>query len=504
MSVLIDLTHSPVARSVVDGATLSLTASGVGDCVFVQTYRDFFVASLRASPPALASDTVLAHASGGNWRWERAQIAHASWAQQAAIYLDAAVGNDENDASQATNGGGKVGPIKTHAELVRRLGRIYSPQIVQTLFATGDCGPLIWTITAPPTGSSAYVHYRGALVAQTTTAISSVVSFNRATNTDASFHGDAGWTTSAEIDRLVIDATGRSTWVIEQGGGASGGSADAVVAPWCSIDLIAMSGSTSPTSGNTNNGTTITSYTQACTWSAATIVVSGNYFAVSDVIFGSFVRLFSQGANVFLNRCVVTGTLRCSGGNIYRNWCRYGVGMAQSPDGNDNYTRAFCNGGLSRVAWSNGATTPSGVTLRNDLVFTGIGYGTLAQEGRLFLDGCCFRNVTAGALITFSGLGTARINGALWGAGNTVPIAALDRGSRITTNQAAAAITVARSATSDFTFAGNTTARALDTVTGLKTLARTLNWANLEASVATTGFGQTMGDESTDCFVLKT
>jgi hypothetical protein len=499
---------------VANAAELSALANTVEYVtVFVKSYRDYLLSSNRSSPPALSANVILPHASGGNWRWERLCIPHPSWAAQATFYINASAsasaltnlgtfagGSDEADGADIAR------PIKTNAELLRRLGTAFASKIAQTVLAVGALDPLVMGVLCPPSAGGSF-HYRGALLPVTTTAISSVVNAAPATNVDSSFHGDAGWTSSAELSRLVIDSVGNSAWVIEQGGGLSGGVADAVVSPW-QADLVTVPTATSPASTNTANGRTVTSYVHGATLAAATVTTSGNFVAFSDIKFdGGFSRFSSQGANLFLNRCIFGGsahTCRFSGGNIYRNGCLFASGLAAGIDGNDNYTRTFSNGGLSRVAWSTGSTTPSGVTIRNNIVFNAVGYGVSARSADLLLDGVCFRNVTSGSLFSCTGLGKARINGAVWGVGNTVPIAALERGSRITTNQAASAITVVRSAASDFTFGGDATARAFDKAVGTFTAARTLNWANLEASVATTGFGNTMGDPANDCYVLKT
>lgn len=494
------LVYAPVASM----AALSATPNSVaGLTLFMLSVRDYWVSSNRSSPPVVDNSKVIAHASGGNWRWERLCIPHQSWALQASIYVDSAVGNDDWDGSQATAGGGLVGPLRTNAELVRRLGYDYRPQINQTIFATGDCGPLYWSVNGAIAANKT-VHYRGTLTPRVTTTISSVVNAAPATNVDSSFHGDTGWTTANEIDKLVIDSSGLSTWIIEQGAGA----ADAVTSAWQSID-VSSAGQfpTSPPATNTANGRTVTSYDHATTLSEFGFTVIGQRALVfSDVFFnpsGNF-RFFFQNALSGFNRCKFGASGAFGGGAVYFNGCMWTTGSSWN-HGNEFMTRSFVNGGLSRVAFSTGVTALGLITFRNNLVFTGVGPGVCSQNSRWYMDGFCIRKVTSGALMTFTGLGNARINGALWGANTTTgPIAALERGSRITTNQGAAAITVQRGATSDFTFGGDTTARAYDKSTGLKTAARTLTWANLEATVATTGFGNTMGDEGTDCYVLKT
>src|SRR6185295_1447572 len=400
-----------------NAAQLAAVGAPEGTRIFVLTFRDSFVASNRVSPRAVDGAEVIAHASGGNWRWERLNTPHPSWAYQDQVYINASTGSDENDATSGA-------PIKTNAELVRRLGLTYRPKLaLQTIFATGTLDPLIWNIVTEP-NNTAIIHYRGTLTAQTTTTISSVVNHSAAANTDASFHGDTGWTSAAQTNRLVLDNTGLGTWVDEQGGGLSGGASDSIVCPWFS-DFVTNLGITTAGTSNTANGRTITSYTPGTTLAQATVLVSGSQANFSDLkLDGGFTRIFSQGANVFINRCIIGGaghTLRCSGGNIYRNGCLYLSGTGH--DGNDNYTRVFCNSGLSRAVWSSGSTTPSGVTLRNNIVFSGAGYGTMAQGGRLFIEsGVGFRKLPSGAMFTLTGLASARINGGIWGSGNAASV----------------------------------------------------------------------------------
>lgn len=480
---------------VASGSMLTSLVVDDGGVVFVQTFRDFF--QYRAAATSSVDNTSTISGSAGIGRWERLGIPHPSWSKQTPIYIDPVDGNDENDATTSGSSGGFVGPIKTNVELVRRLGQVYAPIIAQTVFVLpGDPGPLVWTVATMSPAASGIIHYRGTLVAQTTATISAVTHSAAATNTDGSFHGSAGWTTSTEINRVLIENSGLNAWVIEQGGGTSGGIDDAIVSTWTS-DVVSTPNQTSPGSQQTANGRIVTSYTHATTLSNVALTFGGNYFAFSDINFsGGTTRLFSQGASMFLNRCVIgdtAHTFRCSGGNIYRNNCRYGTAMGSSIDGNDNYTRTFCNAGVSKVAWTTGATTPSGITLRNNIIFSGVGYGVIAQGARLFLDGVCFRKITTGNIITFVGGSSARVTAPMWGGGHTTSgvIFALDRAChmQVTTAQVVN-MTIATSG-SNISIAGITSSYVFD-ATGSAQAVRNFSFSLLTGSIDAGGWNGSM------------
>src|SRR5690242_19776786 len=73
--------------SVANIAALAPLTYGDGTGIYVRTVRDYFVYR-AASTATVDGITVAAHASGTG-RWERLNIPHPSWAQQAAWYLNA-------------------------------------------------------------------------------------------------------------------------------------------------------------------------------------------------------------------------------------------------------------------------------------------------------------------------------------------------------------------------------------------------------------------------------
>lgn len=478
-----------------NAAALANVNGSDGAHYFVLTFRDTFVASNRATPPTVSAGTVVAHPAGGNWRWERLNIPHPSWALQATIYINAgaspvvssipsgtfSAGDDEADGTALTS------PIKTHAELLRRLGDIYRPRINQTIIACGAMDALVWTVACTPNvGGTGILNYRGALQAQTTATITGVTAINPATNTDSQFACAVGWTAASEVNRLVIDSAGQYTHVIEQGATA----ADTVTGQWVASDPITSPRITNTGAGATAVSRTATSYVHLTTWANSQITLGGDYFAVTDVDFSGTNRFFSQGANMITNRCRYSGTtIRHSGGNLYVN-----AALLTAPGsmlGNDNYARSFLNACVVKGAPA-ATTSPSGTTFRNNTVFHGVGVSA-AQSARLFLDGVCFRKIAGVAdAVTLTGAATARVTVALWGAGNTSSGKALNvaRGSHVLITSGLVPSLVFSGG--DILLAGLAASWTEDETTGAPLAARNFTFALLSTARSTGGWSGSM------------
>ena len=84
-----------------------------GGAVYVDTYRDIFMKLVESPAPAAVDDLIIPTASGDG-AWYRLGVASSSWTETASWTIDLAAGSNEAAGSLAA-------PLKTFAELVRRL-----------------------------------------------------------------------------------------------------------------------------------------------------------------------------------------------------------------------------------------------------------------------------------------------------------------------------------------------------------------------------------------------
>lgn len=499
------LVYAPVANT----AALAATPNSVeGVTLYMVSVRDYWVSTNHSAPRAADGIEVVAHVSGGNWRWERLCIPHLSWAFVATLYVDAAAGNDENDASSGA-------PIKTLQELARRLGRVYAPRLVfQTWNLTGDfpaSDPLIIDVRASQTASiNTRVLIKGVLTQQTSiAALTTVSALNAATNTEPV--SSASWTVANELGRMVIADAGKHSWVLEDVGGLpnpAGGNYPAGSAALAQFSAVNVTNPASASTSASNNppvsGTAATTYTMGTVVRGYTMHVMGARGVVfADIHFdaGGDSRLSAPNASIMFQRCMFSGSgnVHC-GGALYYNACY----MAKPPlIGNETISRAFFNGCVIKDKFSSlGVTAHADLTLRNNTVLDRIACSPNAQGSRLFLDGCYARKVTGtDNIFDFRGNATGRITNALWGLGCTTTgkVLSMDRGCRCQVTASAISSITLTAGGGDIQLgalsgaSGQTSGRAFDDATGTFTAARNFTFALLNTSVAGGGFGGLMG-----------
>ena len=146
-----------------------------GALYYVETVRSYW--RLAKTSGATADAITIATAqSGGTARWLRELnvLSDLSWLTANDWYIDATSGNDEFNGQAAAAAPGNVGPLKTHGELARRWGRgILQPT---TLNGFGNFVCTVHLLTSLPStdpvqplctlGSSVYLWYQG--LAETT------------------------------------------------------------------------------------------------------------------------------------------------------------------------------------------------------------------------------------------------------------------------------------------------------------------------------------------------
>jgi hypothetical protein len=87
---------------------------------YVHTQRSFWILS-QTGTETVDGVTVIAAMGGGRWIRDLS-FSHPSWTYAGSYYIDATNGNDEYTGQAQTAGANNAGPLKTHAELARRLG----------------------------------------------------------------------------------------------------------------------------------------------------------------------------------------------------------------------------------------------------------------------------------------------------------------------------------------------------------------------------------------------
>lgn len=479
-----------IFQPVANAAALALATGGDGAHRYVLSFRDFFVASNRSSPRTADGIEVVAHVSGGNWRWERLCVAHPSWLVETTWEIDSASGNDENDGRTSGTA------IRTWNELMRRCA-------VGGVWDAGSRGATTVTVTLRGNGHVIVgsVHVRNGLkfiitgnrtVATTGITASAKADLTRASNTFASV--TSSWTVASEVGRLVRDVTNsRYSWVfVDAGGGA------AVIPPWCTLNEV---GTPSVTNGNSTVGASLETYTLP-TIVSPQLFVSGTAGSTSSFTLQNVellstsgtARLFASNAQPFYQNVKINGNVRFGFGTHILHNCWLAGDAAYAIDA-AAYVRIVS--GVSTVAWVGSAASRPQCTieLRNDVLFGAA--MTVPYACRLRVLDAWFRNVTTcitvsqGSSVSFGGSAAGSLNGS----GATTAIA-LNAGCDMTfTTSTAFNI----STTNLVTVAGATTARAFDDATGAYTAARTISAANLVAAVASGGFGSKLNDPLSGC-----
>jgi len=504
---------------------------------YVHTLRSYFVLS-QTGTETVDGITVIAATGGG--RWLRNQtFSHPSWMNVNTWYIDATNGNDENDGQAAAPAAGNVGPLKTHAELNRRWnGKQLTPtnaiaggilqckvNILTTLPATDpvntSCiiGPntLLWYL-----GKVETVNYSGTFTGVTALAAAT----NQALQlTDTAI---VSWTTYLN-KRWRITAGARQNfmgWVAKDLGANQcrssnceqpGNMNPAQAANW---PLLVNGTVGTPQVGDTYNIETLTTISLG---PINTQIVQGNSPSASSgkIIYGEL-AVRSSGINMTVNQTVTGATetnfyscdlavavvMQISQG-IFDN-CQFGNGVLQYGGNMTVSCGLIYNANSVGLESKGGAGT---ISLTNDLLCQGIGI-----RGSNFI-------ITAAAVFDAANSGTnpgghgvavgkyrntndgtnqvswAAIKTRVWGSGNAGKGLFINGGcSCVYTNGIVAALTITGTG-GDWSLNNGTTANVWDQTAsagaGGFLAPRNSTWANLAATVATTGFGNAAQDVAT-------
>jgi hypothetical protein len=488
----------PVLSEMLSVATIADLAPltyGDGTSVYVRSVRDFWVC--RAGSSATVDSITVVARSTGTGRWERLNVPHPSWALQTAWFIDPAAGNDENAGDTSGTA------LKTTTEWTRRGVGQGQTRVTTTTTLIGSL-PATETLHVDVTVSPGTVF---AFHGTKTVGFSGTLSAKTDLST-ASTNGDlptatSTWTLPGEVFRLVKDITNsRYAWVlVDLGGGA------AELSPWIGLNETAGSTFTDVTQGNTTVGASVETYTLSqITRAAVTVKGTGNRngAAVSTALFQNLEFLNTEvscltamNAIVCWQNCIFgTGTRLGAGLHAVNNCLNRGGNLSIGYSGFVQYS-----GGACTASWANSAQAGfQTFEFCLNLVFSGaictLNRGSICRVRNVF-----FRGLGASTAFTLLEGAILKLSSStVCGAGNTGLAVSLSAGSRVDCVGTTASQWKISGAAAPISFAGSTSCPALDPATfAFNATARSLTYANIDATYAAGGFGGRAQDPRNGC-----
>ncbi len=498
---------------------------------YVQTQRSFWILA-QTSTETVNGNTVIAATGGGRWLRNKS-FAHPSWLVVNNWYIDATNGNDENDGQAAVSGANNVGPLKTYAELAMRWngGNIRPTQIVVNYPTVTYCRVYIRT-SLPDTdpvygachlGTNACLWFVGQVeTVLYTGTFSSVTARNPATNS-ATILGDTLLNPTTYLNRRWRVTTAARVNTMGFIAKDLGGNTFRSSCPQLPYMMRAAQANSWPIINGgvqqdpqVNDTYQIEQLTTISLGDFSNINIQGNPSGGgSRIVFGELaIRqggfagtciTLSDSFNCSFYSCEVSSYMILNGGilneltncsllqGVYMN-----SGLWQFVSGMASNSIAGASGVYSIA----GTVVLAGAFMCQAVNFKGCGL--------MFIDGCVFdcpanttnnggcgvvigKAITAGVQQPHNMTTWCSIETRIWGSGNAGSGIFVGAGCQL--NYAAgivAAITITGTG-GDFNLNGNTTASPWDQTAsagaGAYLARRNCTWANLAATVATTGFG---------------
>lgn len=421
------------------------------------------------------------------------------WQLQASWSVDATNGLDENTGTaDTTTVGTLVGPLKTYDEIARRVGALWALRQNTTVTQVGNYAGTCNFVVNPNTHR---LILQGALPAFSFSGVlSAVTALAAATKTLAK--ATSTWTVATEQRaRIVRNVTkGAWAWVYADNGGGN-----ATVSPWTTVDLVT----------GINQTIVDAAINDAVETYALPTLGSLQLFVVGT---GNLTAGPTNPAPVIVQQLDVTGTngrsrINSSGGQVQVQNCRFSVNLMRFEGGFFQLTNdcsivgaSFGNdvpgvGTFASGIWGGAtitATVSSTVSAFNYPIFFATVSLTLGCTSQL--QGASFSDV-AGACVILNRGGLLHLNVAISFSVNCGAGIDMSGFGRLTVLASLVSTMGITGTAGDLRIedgAGNlqTTALPFDTTTRLYLAARTLSWANLAATVATTGFGGLVQDPS--------
>lgn len=481
--------------AVADLAALAVYADAnlqSGATIWVTTLKDYFLLD-RASVKGADGITTINSATSG--KWLRVERPHTDWQAQTSWYIDAVSGSDEG---LGTNGS----PLKTHAELVRRVGHGYVPTSNITINIVSAS---IDAIDVPYRPKDKYVHYKGLRTTVITGMISTSVARDSSINQPQQVTADAGgnfW--SSYLDSLVEltsgAASGKSFWVrLNMGNG------QAQVSPIVATTIAGFFPTTSSESTSIGNSTfkvvsltTVPGLT-AHTDNTVSMVAGPCGYVFEDLEFSADVDV--SGTVAFLT-CKMVGFLNTHAQDA----------LADMTD--------EINLGVHLVSCCVGGPLNLDGPVKIEAGLSGI----IGVYGSLYITtGAFFRylSVYSGRVLLWDAWSwewnsyavnihpnaVLRITGVLWGTSSQNDSYAVhlhSRGTMVCADYSAQKMTgTSSNPFYDFMFHTSKSCRAFDNSVGTFTATRNLTWANMVLTVANNGFGSNVVDPATGAAAVE-
>lgn len=491
------LPRTAVVATAADLALLPVTAGAA----FVNSFRDLF--NYRADSIQAADGVTVVNALGGAGRWERVGLAHPAWSLQTAWFIDPASGNDEADGSTSGTA------IKTTLELHRRITAnpvVRVPTTITVLASLPATECWVADFTVDNQGGSLWL--KGTRTTAFSGTLSAKVDLSTASGNGVTAKATSTWTVANEIGRLIKDVTNtRFSFVA-----ADLGAAQAKLAPWLTINE--SQGSASPTEGNTTVGAAVETYTlptvsrgQVTFHGAAVAGAAAGTIVVSDLDFANVATYASHitaiNAPVCWQNCKFGNSWKFAGGTHNLINCY----QASSSAFLDYCPFIRICGGVQTTSWGNNGN-PAGATidLANNVLFQGAQL-LVNRMGFVRLRAVFFEDLGATACIQLldgaSIKGTS--GGTVCGNNNTGSALIAGAGCRCAFTGTAANFWKLACSATPVTLSGTTTAPAMDPTTfAYNATARTITFANVDATYAGGGFGGAVCDPRSGCFFGNT
>ena len=493
-----------------------------------------YVASLKSlfmfdSTSTLTADSITVVTATGGGRFVRVSNAHPFWATVATWYINATSGNDENDGQTSGTA------LKSWAELARRWGsnQLNIPVNVGTkkvctvnLLTSLPTTDLI--VGSPIIPTNTFLEIKGGVLSVlqtgTFTAITSRTPGTNAPNqyTDLALPAANTWSSfiAGRVRMTSGTASGAMFYVMKDLGSKQARLSECVLpgrfdpaqsTGWPNIVGMVTSTVKTPTVGDAY---AVEQLISANIGEFQPTFLDGN--GSNSRVHFSELNIANNGSTFDLGRspwfaqlfvfwaCTFTGYLDLPGAGVAYQCCAFTKG-AEVTQGNHTFNACLIGTGSSPI----GLAAWGGITFVNaNTMFQGCGIrGTgvyICQAG--IFDSASSSLLPGGHAVAVG----APLNGtlgspgwmvmedhngftaALWGSGNAGAGTQVEAGSQFNYRSGKlSGITVTGSTpgTNDVTLAGNTQARAWDDTNSVFTAKRTLSYANLAATIATTGFG---------------
>lgn len=493
---------------------LPVPTSARSAVVFVQNVKDYFRWNPTDTATADGITIVAALANGASaGRWERMRIPAREWMAQLTWFVDPSnvAASDENDGTTALT------PLKTDAERQRRMGPTptwnggaYHLRYISDLTEADVCiiaGTRLSSSTIFLHGSA--TNGQGRATVYTVNADAVVTTLNRATNQPwqiASAGLPVSWTASGAVGKRLRRTNGTAIrgWVTKDLTAKT-----ARCSQFLNPNTYSASFSPSQTTGTPANGDTFVVETLTQIPQFLCTLQQADDFSVNFVGIGLVIESLDVGPSEFriassdricFDGCSVSlWETNDNKGVITFNECKV-QNFGQVEGGNINFHAGYSNTQLILGLFG---TNPL-VLFDKDFTIQGVsGQGIKQWTGVLSTNDFAVFDCT-GSAIEVNKTGLIMSAGTFWGANNTQYAFNFNHSGVFVHYASATTIFTVVGALGDISLLGRTSEHAFDDTAGTFTATRACSFANLAATVAAGGFGNSIVSPVNGCGMVGT